>query len=163
CKSVYNCHIMTQTQPHKPKNRPQNQSGKKKPIKPKSFGSQLLSGLLIFMVLMLGYYLISDAFLVDKESFTLSELAEAVKKGEVSKLVVNSDEVTATFVVPEGADSNTEAIEKKTNKESRVSITATLSAFGVTPEMLSKANLEVQTPSNFKIILISLVPYILTL
>ncbi len=105
---------------------------------------------LFLSVLVIAYPYFSGG---SKESskVSISDLANAIKSGEVSEIVVNGDSVKATY-----ADKS----EKDTTKETDASLTDTLSRYGVTSDMLSKVNISVSSGSGFLFWFESLAPII---
>lgn len=110
------------------------------------FGNFLIGILIIFLVISI-YSVISDN--KQKEEISISELARAVKVGEVKELQIKNGAVEAIF-----KDEST----KKSAKEDNASIAETLSAYGVTPEELSAIKVNVNQEEGFLYWLVNLSP-----
>ncbi|PIQ91621.1 MAG: cell division protein FtsH [Parcubacteria group bacterium CG11_big_fil_rev_8_21_14_0_20_39_22] len=89
----------------------------------------------------------------DKQEISLSELATDIKEGEVSKIVVEGEELIVTHT--DG--------EKVSKKEAQASLTETLSNYGVTPEQISGVSINIKNPSGLGFWLIQLAPFLLPL
>jgi cell division protease FtsH len=110
------------------------------------FGNFLIGILVIFLVISI-YSVIADN--KQKEEISISELARAVKVGEVKELQIKNGAVEAIF-----KDEST----KKSAKEDNASIAETLSAYGVTPEELSAIKVNVNQEEGFLYWLVNLSP-----
>ncbi len=110
------------------------------------FGNFLIGILIIFLVISI-YSVISDN--KQKEEISISELARAVKVGEVKELQIKNGAVEAIF-----KDEST----KKSTKEDNASIAETLSAYGVTPEELGAIKVNVNQEEGFLYWLVNLSP-----
>jgi len=128
----------------------QNKKGPKK-SPGGQFLSQLVSTLLIFAIIITIY----SFFINDKEKtpeVSVSELAQSIKLGEISKITVEGEKLTAEFL-----DETT----KISRKESESSLSETLVNYGVTPEELNKMNIEVRGPSGFTFWLLNALPFLI--
>ncbi|MDE2116634.1 MAG: ATP-dependent zinc metalloprotease FtsH [Patescibacteria group bacterium] len=109
-------------------------------------------GLLIFFFLIALYSLLSNNQAGGTPE-SLSQLAADVSKGIVSTIVVDGDNVTATY---------NDGTTKTTKKEAENALTTTLVNYGVKPNQLSTVNIQVQAPSGFGYWLLTFSPLILS-
>lgn len=118
------------------KENPKKTKGSKKEP---NFIKNLITAFLFFAILVVAYpYVSSDSSKV--KDLSITELAESVKSGKVSSIVVRGDKVSATFI---------EGEETVSQKEAESSIVETLSNLGVSPDVLSKVKLEIKNESGF--------------
>ncbi len=134
-----------------------NKSNPKKIIKsgPKfngSFFSTFLSTVLILLLIISLYSVFGTAG--NKESISISELASSVRAGNVKEIVVKNGEVEAKFF--------DESI-KTSKKEESSTVAESLSAYGVTPEELSKVKVDVENAGGLLYWVINLSPILFPL
>ncbi len=129
--------------------------GKKQ--KQPTFGMQLLTSVLLF--LMLGMVL--DAAFGNKtdNKITLSELTTLVSENKVKQILVKGELLDITLLPMDGA----EPIKKESKKEAGTALSQTLVNYGVTPESLSKLNIEINEPSGLAYWLSVILPFLLPL
>ena len=113
---------------------------------------QALLALVIFFSLVSIYSFISDAS-KSVEEISLSTLAQEISLGKVSSITVIGDNLKVTFI-----DSEAQKVSKK---EAGTALTTTLKNYDVSPEALSKANIEVKNDQGFMYWFVSLAPVIL--
>ncbi|PSO45199.1 MAG: cell division protein FtsH [Parcubacteria group bacterium SW_6_46_9] len=89
------------------------------------------------------------------EEIPLSKLASQIKDGQVEEITVEGEDITAKI---EGEDK-----DRVTQKEANTALTETLSNYGVTPEMLSSIDTEINDPSGIGYWLATLGPFLLPL
>lgn len=116
-----------------------------------SLWKNLLSTLLIFLVLSSVYSMITEG---RKKSahITISELAADINKEGVKKVIVEGDALTLEYVSGE---------KKESKKEEAIGLTETLVNYGVTPEKLSKVNIEIKNRGGLGFWFLNLLPIIL--
>src|SRR5690606_8038199 len=90
------------------------------------FGGQILMTLLIFIVIV-GLYASMVEQAQDKEEISISALATDVSAGLVSSIIVRGDALVATY---------DDGSEKESKKEADISLSETLSLYGVEGEAL---------------------------
>ena len=113
---------------------------------------QALLALVIFFSLVSIYSFISDAS-KSVEEISLSTLAQEISLGKVSSITVVGDNLEVTFI-----DSEAQKVSKK---EAGTALTTTLKNYDVSPEALSKVNIEVKNDQGFMYWFVSLAPVIL--
>lgn len=125
---------------------------KKQKKKPNNFFNKFFGALVIFMMLIAFYSLITkDASKV--ENITISTLAEKIKQGEVKSITVEGDGFEVSF--------NDPTVSKaQGKKEAESSITDTLANYGVSPDDLAKANIEIKNQGGFLFWVGNLLPFI---
>lgn len=117
----------------------------------KQFLVNLLTTLVIFFLLISTYSIIAEQ--KKKESqIAVSQLATDVIAGTVSKILVKGDALEIIYNDEE---------EKKSKKESGTALSETLVNYGVTPESLSRVEIEIDNPSGFRFWFFSLLPFLL--
>ncbi|MFW0870854.1 MAG: ATP-dependent zinc metalloprotease FtsH [Patescibacteria group bacterium] len=127
------------------------QSSDKK-MKQKMF-SQFSTALLIFMLIVALYASFANEA-PKSEEVSISDIARAVQAEEVSSIKVVRSEITATY---KNGDI------RKAKRESDVSLSESLSNFGVTPEKLNMINITVSEPSALVRFSENLLPYLFPL
>ena len=120
-----------------------------------NFWMQMLITIVVFALLLSIYSSVVGLF-QEKNEVSLSQLATDLNGGLVSSIVVNGDNLTATYPDAEGEEGAT--IEKKSKKESEASLTETLVNYGVTNESLSGVEITIKDPSGFRFWLATLGP-----
>jgi cell division protease FtsH len=106
----------------------------------RSFVLQVVLALLVLMTLVSVYSEWSQTTAGTKsESVALSKVAEEVKGGAVKSIVVDGDDLEVTLIGGQ---------VQKSRKESNGTAVEALTAYGISAEELSKANLTIKTPSS---------------
>ncbi len=134
-----------------PKRAPKKESRMKIP-KGRSFWFNFALTLIFFIVI----FSLFGAFGGTKEDtiIPISQVASDVASGTVSAILIQGDALTITFV---------DGTEKESQKETGVGVPELLASYGVTPDELSKVNIEVKNASGFLFWLFNLTPIILPL
>ncbi len=109
--------------------------------------------LVVFLLLMSTYSLVTD-FIKDTPEMPLSELAAAVEKGEIKKIVVKGNSLNITLK---------DDTEKVSKKESEAGLAETLASYGVSPSELSKIEVSIENQSGFGYWFLTLTPILLPL
>src|SRR3989338_8771177 len=112
--------------------------GKRRKENPRFSGS-MLGAVLIFMTITALYLLISGGA-KNVAEISISDLAKGVQAGEVKSILVEGEKLTITY-------KNDEI--KTAKKETESSLSETLSNYGIKPEALTAANVEVKNESGF--------------
>ena len=115
------------------------------------FGKSFLINFAV-SVLILFFVISTYSFIADnksKEEISISELAQAVKNGEIKEISVTNGVVEAIFK---------NDVIKTSKKEESTNIAETISAYGVTPEELSKIKVSVKEGSGIFYWLLNLSP-----
>jgi cell division protease FtsH len=112
-----------------------------------SFWSNFAIGVLVLFFVVSIYSLIAGN--KSKESISISDLAQAVKTGEIKEIKVMSGSVDATFQ---------NGIVKTSKKEDTSSIAETLASYGVTIDQLDKVKVSVDEGGGFLYWIINLAP-----
>ncbi|MCB9806146.1 ATP-dependent zinc metalloprotease FtsH [Candidatus Nomurabacteria bacterium] len=131
-----------------------NKSNNKKPKN--TFWSNLTTAILIFLTITALYSFISEEKAVDT-NIPVSELAQNIKDGKVSKILIQGEELNIAMKNEDGSD----GLEKQSKKESGTALSDTLANYGVSPEQLSGVQIEVKNPSGFGYWFLNLAPFIL--
>ena len=113
---------------------------------------QALLALIIFLSLVSIYSFVSDASR-SVEEIPLSTLAEEISLGNVTSIRVIGDKLEVTFLDDEK--------EKVSKKEAGTALTTTLKNYDVSPEALSKVDIEVKNDQGFLYWFASLAPILL--
>jgi len=124
--------------------------GKKGKEIPKFSGS-IIGAILIFMTITALYLLMSGGPKSNTE-ISISDLAKSISAGEVKNILVEGEKLTITY-------KNDEI--KISKKETESSLTQTLFNYGVKPDALAGANVEVKNESGFMYWLMNLLPFLL--
>jgi cell division protease FtsH len=123
---------------------------KKDPAKgpePVNFWVQVILTVMVFATLTAAYGLVQEGVFEKKKEVTLSQLAQDIKAGSVTKVTVRGDELEATYADESVATSR---------KEAEASLTETLSVYGVSPEALSSVAIELKDQSGLKFWLLTI-------
>ncbi len=112
-----------------------------------SFLGNFFSGVLVLILLVSAYSFLSQS--ESKGAITISELAQAVKAGQVESLSVNGGAVEAKLFSGE---------TKVAKKEEQASIGESLAVYGVTPEQMSALKVSVNERGGFLYWLLNLSP-----
>ncbi len=116
----------------------------------KQFGRHILVTLLLIFLLLSSYSAINENIQKTPET-SVSQLAADIKLGNVFKIIVEGDELTATYK---------DASTKKTKKEVESSLSQTLVNYGVTSTELNKVSVDVRNPSGAYFWFIALSPFL---
>ncbi len=123
------------------------------PTPPKDQWGSLTTALAVLVILALAYsYLWVTP--VNPETVSISTLANDIRSGQVTSIVIAGDELTVTYA---------DKTEKKAKKETDSALSETLGRYGLTGEDLSKVSIEVKDQSGFKYWFFNLAPIILPL
>jgi cell division protease FtsH len=125
----------------------------KKTKKNNTFMSKLWSVFFIFLVLIALYSVFTEDRVV-VEDITLSELSDRVKRGEVANILVEGEKLVITL-------NDVSETTLKSKKEREASLTETLGNYGVTPEDLSRANIEIKNETGFLFWISNLLPFLI--
>ena len=117
-----------------------------------NFWNNVLSTLLLLLILTTLY-----SFVVNRseetEDVTISEIAEEIRAGGVSEIIVKGDTLEVMYT-------DEARKEGRAKKETDAAITESLKNFGVTPEQLAAVTVDVQNESGFRFWLLSLAPFL---
>lgn len=113
-----------------------------------NFWLQIVLTVLIFLFL-LGGYTLAEQYFKQTEKVSLSQLATDIQQGVVKEIVVEGDNIKATY---EGD------VEKESRKESETSLTQTLSNYGVTEEQLANTTITINEPGGARFWFLTLAP-----
>ena len=148
--------------PNKSTNQPQNQDGQKKVIIKKtpkgsepngtSIITYILSILIIFVLISLGYSYFSNNKSTPTPSEPISQLAGDIKTGSVTTIVVQGNDLTVTYK---------DGTKKTSKKEDTEALSQTLVNYGVTGADLSAVKIDIQDENSFGYWVINLAPIIL--
>lgn len=125
----------------------------KKTKKNNTFMSKLWSVFFIFLVLIALYSVFTEDRVV-VEDITLSELSDKIKGGEVANILVEGEKLVITL-------NDASETTLKSKKEREASLTETLGNYGVTPEDLSRANIEIKNETGFLFWISNLLPFLI--
>lgn len=128
---------------------------KKMPVGPGNFWNNMLSTILVLMLVVAGYSYIAERQEEPVEA-SLSAIAEGVKAGEVSEIIVRGSKLEISY----RDDSKAKAEGKK---EVDASITETLANLGVTSEQIAGVTIDVQKETGFSYYLSTFAPFIFPL
>jgi len=117
------------------------------------FWLNMLTAFLFFFILITLYsFFAEDSRKV--ETIAISQLAQDVKSGAVSEIVVRGDKLEILYEDEE---------KKESKKEQGVSLTETLVFHGATPDDLSKISIEVKNQTGLGFWLLNLAPFLIPL
>jgi cell division protease FtsH len=115
-----------------------------------SFWVNLISSIFVLLLLASAYTYITGAAKKPTE-IPLSQLAQDIGAGNVSKIVVDGDNLDATY---------TDQSEKTSKKEPESSLSETLVNYGVTKEQLGRVSIDIKRESAWQFWLAMLAPFI---
>ncbi len=145
---MYNAHTMEIFNKNK---KQKNGNKKKKPNEKQQFMGNILSTVLIFIIIATMY-----SFFVEQKSkveeVNISQLSNDIKSELVSSISVEGDKLIVEYK---------DKKEKKSKKEVEGTLSETLVNYGVTPEELSKVNIEIKQPSGFGYWLANIAPFLI--
>ena len=127
----------------------QNNRGKK-PKAPGNFSGSIVGVLFIFMLITASYLVISEEGKKVPE-VSISDLAQSVARGDITRIVVAGDKLTITY-------KNDEV--KIAKKEIGSTLSQTLFNYGVTGDALSKTQIEIKDESGFMFWLLNFLPFL---
>ena len=113
---------------------------------------QLGIALAIFIVLSAGYSLVHNYMTTQTPDVAISAIANDIVAGKVSSIVVEGDQVTATYI-----DKST----KTSHKEPEASLSQTLSNYSVPAEKLAAVSITVQDQGGTKYWFLTLAPLLI--
>ncbi len=128
-----------------------NKKPRLQPTPGRQFINNIIGAIFIFIALVTLYSLISGG---QKEvsQISLSELARNITAGEVAKITVEGDKLTAEFK---------DQSVKESKKERESSLSETLVNYGVPAEKLSGVAVEIKSESGFGFWLLNVLPFAL--
>jgi cell division protease FtsH len=144
----------------KSKKRPIVVKGKIKNIKknakktPNGIWGNLASAVIMILAIVMLFSFISEGQ-KSKEEVALSTLAQDIKAGIVSEVIVRGDEIEATY--------NDSEILRTTKKETDAAFSDTLINYGLTAEELSNLTIDVQGESGFGYWVLITLPFLIPL
>ncbi|HEY4488889.1 MAG TPA: ATP-dependent zinc metalloprotease FtsH [Candidatus Paceibacterota bacterium] len=115
------------------------------------FAGNLISTILIFLLLMSIYSLVVGRS-NKAEEISLTQVAADVRAGSVENIRIAGDDLTLTYA---------DGIEKKAMKDPAQGLTETFTAYGVTPDELSKVVVTIANESGFRFWFGALAPVLL--
>ena len=121
------------------------------PPKKPNIMNQIIIAIFIFISITLVYTLVAKQP-EDIKSLTISDVAQGVTTGTISKIEVAGSDLNVTFK---------DKTKGKAKKEVESSISETLFNYGVTPAELSAASIEIKTESGFMYWLLNILPFLL--
>lgn len=124
----------------------------KKPTqKPSRPGTQIMSAILIFMVIVVLYSAISKP---DEKiaQFTLSDVAKNITENKIDKIVVEGEKVNIDLK---------DGTKAEAKKEPESALSDTLVRYGVTPAQLNTTPIEIKNESGFGYWLLNILPFAL--
>ncbi|MES2930926.1 MAG: ATP-dependent zinc metalloprotease FtsH [Patescibacteria group bacterium] len=127
-----------------------NKKQSKQP-KPPRIGNQIFVALMIFISITIIYSFIARPA-EDIENLTIAGVAQSITEGTVEKIEVAGSDVTVYFL------DQRKGIAKK---EVESSLSETLSHYGVTPEKLAAAPIEIKDETGFTYWLLNILPFLL--
>ena len=139
-----------------PQKQPPRRQRGEDPTPPSSGGPsiwiQLAAAFAVFLVLSAGYSLVRQYMTGQSETVPLSQIAADIEAGKISSIVVQGDQVTATY---------TDHSTKTSQKETEDSLTQTLTNYGITSTELSAVSITVQDQSGIRFWADELLPILL--
>lgn len=113
---------------------------------------QLVATFIIFLLLSAGYSFIKGYFTGGSETVPLSQIVTDINAGDITKIDVSGDTITATYK----NDST-----KTSRKESEASLSQTLSDYGVSTSSLARVQLSITDDSGLRFWALTLLPLII--
>ncbi|MDP3726395.1 MAG: ATP-dependent zinc metalloprotease FtsH [bacterium] len=144
----------------------------KKPAMGGRFWGNILSAFLILLILVTAYSLIAENR-EKKIEIPVSVLAQDIKAGIVSKIVVEGEKLVVTYIEeektveekPEGEGKTTpEALKplvKESKKEAGTALSDTLVNYGVTTEQLAVLEIDIKKESGIGYFLLNAAPFLI--
>src|SRR3989344_1107312 len=131
------------------------------------FWGNILSTVLILLILVTTYSLIVENK-KEKVEIPISVLAQDIKGGLVSKIVVAGEKLTATYKEedpnaqpPKKENAEPAYITKESKKEAGTALSDTLVNYGVTAGELSALEIEIKKESGFGYFLLNAAPFLI--
>lgn len=119
----------------------------------KQFWMNLISTLLIFLILISAFsYFTSSG--ENPEPIAISQLARDIQSGLVKNVVVEGEEINATYA---------SGVTKTSKKEAGTALSETLTNYGVTPQQLSGVSIDIKKENGARFWLLTLAPFIFPL
>ncbi len=131
------------------------EAGKSMHIGPGNFWNNILSTVLLLVFITAAYSYVIDNQ-VKPQEYAVSEVAQQVKAGEVSQIVVRGAELEVSYT----DTTRTHGIAKK---ERDAAVTETLVALGVSAEQLNAVKIDVQNETGFSYWLSNAAPFLFPL
>jgi cell division protease FtsH len=132
-------------------NNKEPEKGRKKIPKPTKFSGNIIGAIIFFMLITALYLVVAG----DKKAtveIPISQLAQDVTAGEVKNILVEGDKLVITY-------QNDEV--KNSKKEVGSALSQTLFNYGVPPEALAAAGIEIKNESGFMYWLANILPFLL--
>ena len=129
-------------------------SGGKVPMPPKSDWWSGLTSTFLVILIVYSLYTLFFGGQPEPAKIPLSQLANDIQSGLVTSVSLEGDSFTATYA---------DKTEKKGKKEADASLSQTLANYGITPEALSKVEIQVKDEGGFKYWFFNLAPLLLPL
>lgn len=118
---------------------------KKKPMG--FFNNFLTTSLILLTILFLYSFIVGESKKI--EEISISQLANDVRQGQVTEIVLRGNEVEAKYLEGEETEGGATEIIKTTKKETDAALSETLLNYGVTSEELTKVSIDIKSPSGF--------------
>jgi len=130
---------------------------KKNEKKPKQGGTnniwlQIALAMVVLIIVSVGYSAIENYMSTQNQSVPVSQIADDISAGKISKIVVAGDQITATY---------TDKSVKTSQKEAEASFTQTLSNYGVSNMKLASTTIEIEDQSGLRYWFLTLAPLII--
>jgi len=119
----------------------------------KSFAKNIFFILVIFLIISVVFSFFSQKNPAPK-SVTLTQLIQQINQEQVSKIVVNNQEINITLK---------DGTQEQATAESNAALSDTLKNFGVDPQKIQQVQIEVAQASSFQFWLVNLLPFLLPL
>jgi cell division protease FtsH len=117
------------------------------------FIEQILTGLLLLMIVVSAFTFFSGREKATPVLIPISQVAQDIEAGKVSKLTVKGDNVDVSYAT---------GTAKTSKKEVEGTLSETLKNYGVTTEQLAKVSIEVENQSSLSFWAVSLAPFLLS-
>ena len=127
-------------------------AGKNMHIGPGNFWNNILSTVLLLVFIAAIYSYVEESQ-VKPQEFSISEIAQQVKAGEVAKVIVRGAELEVEYT-------DTTKTKGSAKKERDAAVTETLVALGVTTEQLGSVKIDVQNETGFRYWLGNAAPFL---
>ena len=134
---------------------PQIKLPQKMPVGPGNFWNNILSTVLFLIALSLVYSYVSDTS-KKPEEYSISQVAEQVKKNEVREIVVKGTSLEVFY----NDETRTNGLAKKEND---AAVTETLTNLGVSIDQISRVVINVKNETGFKFWISNLAPFLFPL
>src|ERR1700690_2658576 len=114
---------------------------------------QLAAAWAVFLLNYEGYSAVREYIAQQNETVPLSQIAADIAAGKISSVVVQGDQVTATY---------TDKTTKTSQKETEDSLTQTLTYYGITPAQLSGVKVTIEDESSLRFWALTLLPVVVS-